>query len=69
MHISHCSKVNFKNQEGFLGCLPLAQVMIFRSWDQVPHQAFCLAGRLLLPPPLCSLARSLSQVIHFFLNL
>ena len=30
--------------------LPLAQVMI--SWDQVPLQAPCLAGSLLLPLPL-----------------
>ena len=31
--------------------LPLAQVMIPRSWDRVPHQAPCSVESLLLPPP------------------
>ena len=43
--------------QGHLGgsvveCLPLAQVMIPGAWDRAPHQAPCLAGRLLLPLPL-----------------
>ena len=47
--------------------LPSAQVMILGSWDQVPHQAPCSAGSLLLSLPLplllpllCSLSLSLS---------
>ena len=33
-------------------CLPLAQVMILGSWDQVPCGAPCSAGSLILPLPL-----------------
>ena len=40
--------------------LPLAQVMISGSWDQVLHWAPCSAGSLLLPLPLPSLVISLS---------
>jgi len=40
--------------------LPLAQVMIPESWDQVPHWAPCSGGSLLLPlpaaPPACALS-------------
>ena len=32
--------------------LPLAQVVISGSWNQVPHWALCSAGSLLLPLPL-----------------
>ena len=32
--------------------LPLAQVMISRSWDRAPHQAPSSSGNLLLPLPL-----------------
>ena len=45
--------------------LTLAQVMIPGSWDQLPGQAFCSVGTLLLPLPLplplpclCSHSRS-----------
>ena len=44
--------------------LPLAQIMILESWDQVLHQAPCSAGSLILPltlPPLM-LSLSLSQI-------
>ena len=49
--------------------LPLAQVMISRSWDWAPHWAPCSVGSLLLPlplpfPELCSL--SLFQINKIF---
>ena len=40
--------------------LPWAQVMISGSWDQVLHQAPCVAGSLLLPLPAAPLACALS---------
>ena len=33
-------------------CLPVAQVMILRSWDQALCRASCSLGSLLLPLPL-----------------
>ena len=33
-------------------CLPSAQVMILRPWDQAPHLATYSSGSLLLPLPL-----------------
>ena len=44
-------------------CLPLAQVMIPGSWDQIQHQAPCLVGNLVLtfPLPLALLVCSLSH--------
>ena len=46
----HCRFYQFEEKEHFQGRLggsvvehlPLAQVMILESWDQVPHQAFCM---------------------------
>ena len=40
--------------------LPLAQVMIPRSWDRTPHQAPCSVGSLLLPLHLSLLVFPLS---------
>jgi len=46
--------------------LPSAQVMVLESLDRVPHRAPCSAGSLLcsltLPPLMCSLSFSLSQI-------
>ena len=38
--------------DGSVKHLPLAQVMIPRSWDQASHRAPCSVGSLLLPLPL-----------------
>ena len=61
-----------------VGCLPLARVMVSRSWNWDPCQTPCLVGSLLLPLPLplplsplptcalCSFSCSLSKKNSFF---
>ena len=58
-----------KKRAGHLGGsvvehLPLAQVMILGSWDQVPHWAPCSVESLLLPLPFLA-AHDLSIILFF----
>ena len=70
---SHCSSLTWKFLLKTLSWgawvaqpvkhLPLAKVMILRSWNRVPHWAPCSVGSLLLPLPpsaVCACSSSLS---------